>query len=365
MHNILTYIMYTDSDKNKLVVAVPIYDEPLSYVNDNGDIDGLNYHAWQEVNKVLTKRTGITYNMEYVVVKNPNNSELIDGLKSRKYDVVVGNFTSDPLQMSYVNYTYPFMSMKYVGVYSHEDTEALEYTLLKKTLSVLYYPFIVLFIIALFGTIFVGLTNKKSNILGTFTQMINGFLGDKRALLDGSYFVINPDKNILYWVIGIVILLLSFIFLFYLQAVAISKSLDIIQFDNDPFRNTQGKNVMVSKGNPNSEDLKRCCGIVPIETKSNISTIDGVAKEYMKKKNKNKLIGFYYSGIEANKLVNRDKNFRISSYPISSPSPVSFMVSKYNPELLYNLNESIASVNWNSLLNKKCKKFVNRLCFST
>ena len=70
--------------------------------------------------------------------------------------------------------------------------------------------------------------------------------------------------------------------MFFLQTVARSKSLDIIEKNRDPFAYPNGKRVLVPKAFENSEELKKCCGITTVESNKNSNTTNSLAKEYEK-----------------------------------------------------------------------------------
>jgi ABC-type amino acid transport substrate-binding protein len=368
-NGILTLDGYDESidadDKKAIVVAIPIYGEPMSYINQGGNIDGLNFHVWKEIYNSLQKRLGDVYEIKYVIVKDSNTDNLVEGLKSRKYDIVVGDYTSNPSRLNYVDYTYPYMSVKDVGVYKIDGDMSIEYRVFKKIMEILYYPFIILIILTLISTLYVSFVSKKSSYIGSFAQMLNGILGDRGGLLNGTSFVIKPGKDLFTWAFAVLIIVISFAFLFYVQTVAISKSLDVINKNKDPFLYPEGKKVLVSKGSPIIQELKNCCDIIAIEANTDKGDIESISKEFLKREKRENLIGFYYSGVESSKWIDRNTLFAISDSTFSAPSPVSFMVSKYKPELLYELNKSIAETNWNSVLNDQCKKFVNRLCFAS
>lgn len=378
IHNIIT-IMYINNnlegfennkkqEKNVINVAVPIYGEPTSYVNQAGDLDGLTYSIWLHILKDLEKRNGEIYDVNYIVVDNPESDKLVDGLKSRKYDIVLGNFSNDPTRLQFIDYSTPFMSVKDVGVYTLlGDTDALDQRIFRKVISVLYYPFIGLIVLSLFSAIYAYYANslKRKNFSGAFVQMMNGILGDRGGLLNGPSFVIKSGTGVITWVLALIVVIVSFVFLFYLQSVAISKSLDIISKNKDPFSYPEGKKVLVSQGSPHSEVLKSCCGIIPVETKSTSQDVKTLAREYLERYKKENIAGFYHSGMEVSVWIKENPMFIMSDSKFSSPSPVSYMVTKYKPEFLYEINKSISNIQWDNILNDTCKKFIGRLCFAS
>jgi ABC-type amino acid transport substrate-binding protein len=353
-----------ESKSNKIVVAYPIYGEPMSFINIKGEKDGLSYHIWNKIHETM-KLKGNNFEIEYVIVKEPKVDDLVEGLRTRKYDIVIGDYGTNPNFMSDVSYTSPFMSIKDVGVYPEGSESQYEYRLIKKIVSVLFWPFIGLILLSLLSSIYAWIFSKKFNPAGAFIQMMNGILGDRGALMTGTQFTIKPGKNFTVWIMSIIILIASFAFLFYLQSIAISKSLDIISKNKDPFLYPEGKKVLVPRGSTALQTLKDCCGIVTVEAKSKTTDVDTIAKEFSDREKKENLSGFYHSGPEVSKWISKRSDFIMSETKFSVPSPVSFMVSKYKPELLYEMNKSIAEINWEGTLNDTCKEYINRLCFST
>lgn len=358
----------TSAAKNIINVGVPIYGEPTCYINQSGEIDGLTYYLWKQVLKDLEKRNDIKYDVKYHIIEEPETDKLIDGLKSRKYDIVVGNYTLDPSRMMHINYSSTYMSVKDVGVYTLGDKEAaLDQEIFRKIIELLYYPFVGLILLSFVSAIYAYFANdlKRNNFSGAFVQMMNGILGDRGGLLNGPSFVIKSGKNFFTWFFAILVVIISFVFLFYLQSVAISKSLDIISKNNDPFMYPEGKKVLVTKGSIHTNTLKSCCGIIPVESNTSKQDVASLAKEYLLRKKKENLIGFYFSGMETATWIKENSNFIMSDSTFSAPSPVSFMVSKFKPEFLYEINKSIANIQWNNITNDICKKFIGRLCFAS
>lgn len=353
-----------NTKSNKLVVAFPVYGEPMSYINNMGQADGLTWYAWKAVHNNLSKN-GHNYNVEYKIIKEPKIDDMIEGLKSRKYDVVIGDYGTNPEFMQFINYSSPFMSIKDVGVYPDETETQYEYRIIKRIASVLFWPFMGLVILSLLSSIYAWIFSKKTNLAGAFVQMMNGILGDRGALMTGTQFTVKPGKTFAVWIMSIFILILSFVFLFYLQSVAISKSIDIIQKNKDPFIYPEGKKILVPRGSTALQTLKDCCGVITVEAKSKQTDVDTISQEFIQRFKKENISGFYHSGPEVSKWISKNPNFLMSDTKFSVPSPVSFMISKFKPELLYDINKSIAEINWEGLLNKKCEEYIGRLCFSS
>lgn len=357
-------ITLVDENKKKIIAAYPIYGEPMSQVSITGIKDGLTFRAWEEVNKSMIKN-GVEYDIEYVIVKEPKIDDLIEGLKSRKYDIVIGDYGTNPNFLNDVSYSSPFMSIKDVGVYPVDNDVQYEYRLIKKIASVLLWPLLGLILLSLLSSIYAYMFSRRFNLAGAFVQMMNGILGDRGSLISGNSFKVRPGKNVAAWSVSILILLSSFGFLFYLQSIAISKSLDIISKNKDPFMFPQGKKVLVPRGSTALQTLKECCDIITVEAKSKTTDIQSIGKEFTERAEKEELVGFYHSGPEASQWTENNREFIMSDTKFSNPSPVSFMISKYRPELLYEVNKGIAEVNWSGMLNEKCKKYINRLCFAS
>ncbi len=358
--------VYSDKNlykSNKLVVAFPIYGEPMSYINNMGEYDGLTYYAWKAVENSLKKNTN--YEIEYKLIKEPKIDDMIDGLKSRKYDIVIGDYGTNPEFMQFVSYSSPFMSIKDVGVYPDETDTQFEYRVIKRIGSVLLWPFIGLVLLSLISSIYAWTFSKKTNVAGAFVQMMNGILGDRGALMTGTQFTVKPGRGFVVWFVSIILLIVSFAFLFYLQSIAISKSIDVIQKNKDPFIYPEGKKILVPRGSTAIKTLQECCGVITIEAKSKETDVKTISKEFLERFKKENIAGFYHSGPEVAKWIETNPNFVMSDTKFSVPSPVSFMVSKFRPELLYDINKSIAEINWEGLLNNKCEEFIGRLCFSS
>ena len=353
-----------DESKKIIKVAYPLYGEPMSYLSLTGAKDGLTFRAWEEVDRIM-KKNGTEYKLEYIVIKEPETDKLVEDLKSRKYDLIIGDYGTNPNFLDSVSYSSPFMSVKDVGVYLADSDTQYEYRLIRKIVSVLIWPFLGLIVLSLLSSLYAWMFSKKINFAGAFVQMMNAILGDRGSLMSGSSYKVSPGKTLASWALSILIVIVSFVFLFYLQSIAISKSLDVISKNKDPFMFPEGKKVLVPRGSTALQNLRNCCGINTVESKSKTTDVNSLAKEFVERRKKEKLSGFYTSGPEVSKWIGNNPDFVMSDTKFSNPSPVSFMVSKYRPELLYEINKAMAEINWNALLKSKCKEYVNRLCFSS
>lgn len=344
-------------------VAYPVFGKPMSYIED-GKPAGLNFKIWNSIYTRLEKN-GYKTNVEYVIITKPNTEQLVEDLKSRKYDIIVGNYGTNPQFLNSVSYTLPYMSLKDVGVYKDEHNIQFEYRLVRNLISVLYYPFIVLVALSLLSAVYARLSSRNSTLSGSFVQMMNGLLGDRGGLLTGTSFRIRPGKSFFVWILAIIVIIVSFLFLFYLQSIAISKSLYMISKSKDPFIHPKGKKVLVPKGSTSVKNLRDCCGIKTVETKTNKKDVRSIAEEFDKRRKKEKLIGFYHTGPEVIHWLKKNSEYVMSDTPFSVPSPVSFMVSRYNPELLNEINKVIVSMNWKAELTHICEQYIDRQCFSS
>ena len=194
---------FEDKEKRKKIkVGVPMVGEPMLYVNQSGKIDGLAYHVWLEVLKDMEKQQNIKYDVQYIIIEKSNIENLVDGLKTRKYDVVIGDFGIDPRRLNFVEYTAPYMSVKDVGVYLKNTDTSVEYEMFSNIMSLLFYPFVILVLFSIVAAIYAfAVTDKKNATLaGSFVQMMNGILGDRGGLLNGPSFVIRPGKSFFVWI---------------------------------------------------------------------------------------------------------------------------------------------------------------------
>jgi len=349
---------------NKIKIAYPLYGEPMSFMNSVNKMDGLTFRAWEHINKYLNK-SGTLYEIEYVIIKNPNVYDLVEGLKTRKYDIVLGDYGTNPDFMKDVNYTAPFMSIKDVGVYETSNvSNQFRYNTLKNFSLMIYKPLIVIIILIIMFSFAVWFTTSNTKLAGSFVQMMNGILGDRGSLLEGSSFNLNPGKNITSFIFSMVLLLSTFTFLFYLQSAIVSQSVNIISSNKDPFAHPEGTKILVPQGSTAKQTLQDCCGIITVEAKSGTTDVETIANEFMLRAKDENISGFYHSGPEVSKWIENNPTFSVSATKMSSPTPVAFMVSKYKPELLYAINKSIAEINWDGVLNTSCKEYINRLCFS-
>ena len=355
-------------NKEILNVAFPIFGDPVSFINDKGEKDGIVWEMWKEIWDRL-KSTNPFYQamtVKYTIIEKPIVDDLFRDMVNKKYDIMLGDFTPSPERLVYSLFTEPLYSEKMVGVYSNVDDTgvSLDYNIWSKILQVLQYPLLGLFgfsvLMALQGYYY--RRNKSDTFLDVWAQALNGIFNDGGGKLNGNVYQIVTRKNYLQWFFVIIMIIVSFIILFYLQTIAISKSLDILERNNDPFAFPEGKKILVPKGFGGSEGLKNCCKIIAVESKSGDNTTEGLAKEYEKRKKKEDLIGFYQISTLVNNFLKQNSNYSQSPTTFSEPNQTSFVVSKVKPEYLVLINESIHYLKWNGKLNKICSSFLNRFC---
>ena len=359
-----------NDETKQLTVAFPLFGEPSSFINKQNENDGLLWKMWSVVWENMQKEKSEYTNIKPVikVIENPSIEDLVQGVYNKTYDVVIGDFAENPERSKYVNFSSSFMSVKDVGVYlSDYSNESIEYALLRKIMNILYYPLLILIVLSILFTIYANFSSitKNTTFFGSYLQMFNAILGDKSGLINGSSYKIDGSRGFFIFIFGIIVVLGSFLFLFYIQSVSISKSLDLISKNKDPFAYPEGKKVLIMKGSNANNTLRDCCNMKPIESNSDSVNIDDLAKEFLRRYKKEKLIGFYGSGNDVQKWIKNHPEFIMSSSKFSSPTPVCFMVSKYKPALLYDINKSIHDMRWNGTLNEQCQYYINRLCYQS
>ena len=351
-------------DRSNIKVAFPISGKPMSYISSTGNKEGLNFQAWKLIEPSVKEST--QKEIEYIVVKEAKVDELVAGLKNGTYDIVIGDYGTNPIYSSDINYTASYMARKDVGVYKPTDKTYLEFELIKKVGNVLFWPLIGLFIVAFIASIYAYMFSKKKvTYSGAFLQMLNGILGDRGGLFSGVSYKVIPKNNSLKVFFGILIVIFTFFYLFYLQSIAITKSLQVISKNKDPFLYPSGKKVLVPKGSAALKGLRDCCQIITVEAKTKNQDVNSIANEFNERAEAENLIGFYHSGPEVSHWITNHPDFIMSDTKFAVPSPISFMVSKHRPELLHAVNESISKMNWSGALNHECKKYINRVCFAS
>lgn len=355
-------------NKEVLNIAFPLFGEPISYINERGEKDGIIWTMWEKIWERLKSTNPIYQSLKvnYVVIKNPIVDDLFRDMVNKKYDIMIGDFTPSPERLVYSLFSEPLYSEKMVGVYSNvDDTGAsLDYNIWGKILDVLKIPLLVLFGFSILMAVqgYIYRRDKKDTFLDVYAQALNGIFNDGGGKLNGNVYQIVTRKNYLQWILIMIVIIFSFVILFYLQTIAISKSLDILERNNDPFAYPEGKKILVPKGFKGIEGLKNCCKIIAVESTSNDNTTEGLAKEYEKRKDKEGIIGFYQISTVATAFLRKNTNYSQSPTTFSEPNQVSFVVSKLKPEYIVLINETIHYLKWNGELNKICSKYLNRFC---
>lgn len=356
--------------KNKqfLNVAFPLFGDPVSFINEKGEKDGIVWRMWEKIWNRL-KSTNPFYEsmtVKYIIIEKPIVDDLFRDMVNKKYDIMLGDFTPSPERLVYSLFTEPLYSEKMVGVYSNIDDTGttLDYNIWSKVLEVLKFPLLFVFGFSILMAIqgYFYRRNKNDTFLDVWAQSLNGIFNDGGGKLNGNVYQIVTRKNYFQWIFVIIMIIASFIIIFYLQTIAISKSLDILERNNDPFAYPEGKKILVPKGFAGRDSLKNCCKIISVESKSNDNTTEGLAKEYENRKEKEGLIGFYQISTLVNTFLKENNNYSQSPTTFSEPNQTSFVISKVKPEYLVLINESIHYLKWNGELNKICTSFLNRFC---
>ena len=357
-----------ENNIQKLRVAFPIFGKPLSYLNEKGEKDGMLWDIWIEIwERLIIKYPQYrSIELDYIIVKDPVADDLFRGIVNNKYDIIIGDYTPDPKRLLFSLFTEPLFSEKIVGVYKNTDDSgmSLDYSIWVKIFYILRIPLLIFIIISFIMAIqgYYYRNSKKTTFLDVYAQALNAIFNDGGGKLNGNVYRIVTGKNYLQWIIMIIIIVISFASLFFLQTVAISKSLDIIEKNKDPFAFPSGKRVLVEKYFKNAEDFKKCCGIITVESNNDFNTTESLAKEYEKRRIKDNLIGFFQNSTLVDYWIQKKEFYSVSPTIFSEPSDVSFAISKVKIEYLTLINESIHYLKWNGTLNKICKKYLNRFC---
>ena len=360
----------SSNESQQLNIGFPIYGAPISYINENNEPDGIFIKIWTKILENLKNNSDYkNFDINLKIIENPNTEQLLKDMINNKYDIILGDYTPTPERIQYTFFSESVFTEKNVGVYINNDNE-YNIDIYEKILDVLYYPLLFL----IFGSILISsfnyiYKNNKSSYLNVYLQTINSFLGDKSGIITGKYYTINPN-SIFTWLLALIIVIILFVFAFYIQTIAISKSLNILEENKDPFAFVKGKRVLIEKDSPYINTLINCCEIVPIESNNDKSyLIQNLADEFLKRHEKDDLIGFYASSPLVNYLINSENlsqqyysKLKVSPTIFSEPSKVSFMITKYKPQLLHDINDSIHILENNGELTKICKSELNRFC---
>ena len=357
-----------EESSQTLRVAFPIFGKPLSYINEKGEKSGMIWEIWSKVwDRLLIKYPQYrSIKLDYIIIEDPVVDDLFRGIVNNKYDILIGDFTPNAERLSFSLFTEPIFTEKLVGVYKNTDDSgmSLDYSIWIKIFYILRIPLLIFIIISFIMAIqgYFYRNSKKTTFLDVYAQALNAIFNDGGGKLNGNVYRIITGKNYLQWVFIMIIIIISFASLFFLQTVAISKSLDIIEKNRDPFAFPNGKRVLVPKTFENSEELKKCCGIKTVESNNNSSTTDSLAKEYEKRRIKDGLIGFFQTSTLVDYWIEKNEFYAVSPTTFAEPSEVSFVISKTQPQYLQLINESLHYLKWNGTLNKICKNYLNRFC---
>lgn len=364
-------VKYTLDNERIIKVAFPIYGNPISYIDENNEKRGIMIDIWNKIwniigNKDEYKNTRI----QFFVLENVNTEKLLNDMINKKYDIVLGDFTPTPERIKYTFFSNKLFTEKNVGVYV-KDSTVLEYNVVDKLADILRYPIIFVIVASILITFFnYFFKTKNASFIDVYIQTINSFLGDKSGIISGKNYNIYAKNSIFIGLISLTVILILFLFLFYMQTIVISKSLNVLEENKDPFSFPKNKRVLVAYDSPYKIELKKCCDIDVIEStnKYTSSDIKLLADEFLERHEKDNIIGFYASSPIIEYVLRNEKStlysskLAISPTLFSEPSKVSFMVSKYNPELLYDMNDAIHTLEWNGEMEKSCKLYLDRFC---
>lgn len=367
----LTNIKYNIDNQRIIKVAFPVYGNPISYIDENNKKKGIMIDIWNKIWNIISNKDEYkNAKIQFFILENVNTEELLNDMINKKYDIVLGDFTPTPERIKYTFFSNKLFTEKNVGVYI-KDSTVLEYNVIDKLADILRYPIIFLIIasilIAFFNYFF---KTKNSSFIDVYIQTINSFLGDKSGIISGKNYNIYAKNSIFIGLISLIVILILFLFLFYMQTIVISRSLNVLQENKDPFSFPKNKRVLVAYDSPYKIELKKCCDIDVIESKNKdtSSDIKLLADEFLERHEKDNIIGFYASSPIIEYVMRNEEStlysskLTISPTLFSEPSKVSFMISKYNPELLYDMNDAIHTLEWNGEMEKSCKSYLDRFC---
>lgn len=233
-----------NSINNKIRVGFCGSNHPYLFKNTSGNIDGLDFDIWRNIEKELLLEC------EHVYISEPNYEREINNLQNGKYDVLIGNLSNTYQRQQKVMFSSPTYIEKNRIIYHHEPRDN-------------YYPYIDAFYkraivpgTFLLGTILLfsivmSILFKRDSLFNSFTKFM-GF-SKTSSVTDVNIYKMNSFELLL----GVIVVVISFFFSIYMQGATTSDILRI-EATNDPFFNIydlEGKTLLVLEGSAQEEYL--------------------------------------------------------------------------------------------------------------
>lgn len=314
---------------------------------------GFIWDIWSKISNTLNKK----YDFEIFFSKPEDNDydNFVKEVYQGKYDLVIGTFSYSKKREKMVNYTTPFM-INANAILCQQDSSVfndLIYILKSKAGKVFLYALIIGIVIGILLFFFdhqrykhvkKSLDIKKDQFLiRSIVTGISSMVGQTGYL---SEHVTLEIKQVL---LVIIILIISFVFIMFLQASITS----ILIKKNDSFYNRYNVRNYTFLGFSGSDNVRKITRFgANVDTFDNL-TVTQLIEKYLA--NKDKYGGVILSAGESYGYLQEDLSLKISLG--FGFEPQAFVVNHKQSELLEDINLVLNDLRYTLTMNKLCKSY--------
>jgi hypothetical protein len=348
----------TEKKKKKIFV---ITGPPMSGITatriiggGKDDYKGFAYDVWKEIEKDLKNK----YDFEVSFSKEDDveYDRFVSNTEKDVYDMVIGLFAHTPDRMKKVDYTLP------IAIDGNAILHMRENTLIDRMLYVLNDIKILFFYLCMFGLligVILFITDKErthssikhKNFLSMFLRTI--LTGFAATMGEMGFLAENASMSLGKVIIVIILMLISFIFIMFIQAEITSSMVGIetdLKYKKEEIRR---KRFLTCYAVPGSyiEKFERYGAIVEHFT----GTEDEMVEKY--KNNTKKYQGCIITYLDGYKYERHDPELVLTGAKEYGYEPMCFIVGKNDSELKDDVNNKIMELEHSLQLHAKCHEY--------
>jgi ABC-type amino acid transport substrate-binding protein len=348
----------TEKKKKKIFV---ITGPPMSGITatriiggGKDDYKGFAYDVWKEIEKDLKNK----YDFEVSFSKEDDveYDRFVSNTEKDVYDMVIGLFAHTPDRMKKVDYTLP------IAIDGNAILHMREKTLIDRMLYVLNDIKILFFYLCMFGLligVILFITDKErthssiknKNFLSMFLRTI--LTGFAATMGEMGFLAENASMSLGKVIIVIILMLISFIFIMFIQAEITSSMVGIetdLKYKKEEIRR---KRFLTCYAVPGSyiEKFERYGAIVEHFT----GTEDEMVEKY--KNNTKKYQGCIITYLDGYKYERHDPELVLTGAKEYGYEPMCFIVGKNDSELKDDVNNKIMELEHSLQLHAKCHEY--------
>lgn len=310
---------------------------------------GLLYDIWGKMKERLSRE----YTFLETFKEYSNYDEMVKMVSENKYDVVVGPFQYTEDRLKIVDYTSPIILSKNTILYFPQQTSLSTFFTVSKYILE---PVLILILLGIcFGVLVylfdIGRTKfytgsmKKYPFRRILLTSIAAMFGELGFMSE------NSSLNYVSLLLVLLIMIISFFMVTYIQGVIIKKIIDIQNKDQINRDNVKDRILLCPAGYAVSKNFER----IGARIKYVDGTVDDTIREYLK--NTYKYIGVSLDYMDA--IGRESTNLKVNKENFGFVE-VAFVVNKNKRDLKHKINIEILKLQDSLVVEHVCKSYIDK-----